>query len=389
MSSYILKITGKRPQIFIDMLIRLHINFALVEQTYQFVVIEVLEEDYEKIQKLKTSYEITIIKRKGFAYLLYILHTKKIFLGAIFIGFLLLTLLSNMTFSIQIIETDQEIKDIIMADLKEFGIEKYRFKVSYDQKEAIRTKILEKEKEILEWLEIEEKGTSYQVKLIKRVQQEPIETAQPRHLVAKKSGMIVEIQADHGEILVQKNQYVEAGDILVSGIIKNKEEIVSQVAAEGKVYAEVWYTVNMQLPFVYEEEQPTGRSKQVLEFNFLHHTIALNDFFPYQHANNQESVLWKHSLLPFYISFTNKKEVTIQRMNYSEDQAHEAIVDLATEKLRTKLGDDIEIISEKVLKKETTTDRINIELFFKVKEDITSYRSISEEELLPQEETNE
>ena len=72
MSSYILKITGKRPQIFIDMLIRLHINFALVEQTYQFVVIEVLEEDYEKIQKLKTSYEITIIKRKGFAYLLYI-----------------------------------------------------------------------------------------------------------------------------------------------------------------------------------------------------------------------------------------------------------------------------------------------------------------------------
>ena len=43
-----------------------------------------------------------------------------------------------------------------------------------------------------------------------------------------------------------------------------------------------------------------------------------------------------------------------------------------------KLGNDIKILSEKVLKREENTDRIDIEIFFKVEEDITSYKSLKD-----------
>lgn len=381
MSSYVLKIKGKRSDYFVSLLIHLHIYFKKIFQTKDEIILEVLEEDYEKIMKLKTSYQITIIKRKGLAYILYQLKTKKLFLVFLFCGFFLLIFLSNIIFKVEVIETDQHLRQQILEDLKELGISKYHLKVTYQQKEKIRKQILEKEKKQLEWLEIEEIGTYYQVKLIKRVEQHQQPTSSPRHLVAKKSGMIVEIKSSTGEVVTKKNQYVQKGDILISGIIKNKDKITASVAAKGKVYAEIWYKVSMNLPKTFKEEKRTGKSKQVLELDFLTNDIALNDFFPYKHEHNTKKVLWKHWLLPFQINITKKEEVTISSVNYSKDKSLQKVSALAIEKLKNKLGSSIEIISEKVLKKEQSTATIKVDLFFKVKEDITDYRDIQKEEL--------
>jgi len=188
--------------------------------------------------------------------------------------------------------------------------------------------------------------------------------------------MIVSIYAEAGEVVSKKNQYVEKGQVLISGLIKNKEDIVSKVAAKGKVYAEVWYKVNMKLPLLYEEEKLTGKSKQVLQFHFLSHDISLNELFYYQHAKEKENILWKHSLLPFRFSYTKKEQLQITRTKYDKDHIEKNIVPLAIKKLKAKLGSDVEIISQKVLKKDESTGKMNIELFFKVKEDITDYQSI-------------
>lgn len=377
MSKYRLKIKGKRPDTFIEFLIRLHINFIQIENNKEYCVIEVLEEDYEKIKKISTSYEITIVKRYGLAYILYILKTKKLFLISVLLSFIVLITLTHITFSIQIIETDEDIKQLILEDLEQFGIKKYQFKVNYQTKEKIREQILEKEKDILEWLEIEEIGTTYQVKLIKRIKKEEEEVIQPRNIVAKKNGLVVSIEAESGEVVTKKNQYVEKGQVLISGIIKNKEEIVANVAAKGKVYAEIWYKVSMQLPLIYEEETLTGNTKNVLEFVFLNHEIALNELSSYKHAKSTEKILWKHSLLPLRISYTKKQELDGKQINYYESNIEDTIIPLAKEKLVAKLGEDIIIISQKVLKKEQSAGKIKVELFFKVKEDITDYQTIA------------
>ncbi|MDD6419661.1 MAG: sporulation protein YqfD [Clostridium sp.] len=376
MSHYIIKIEGRRPSSLLSLLIILKIPFIKKKETKDYLILEIEEEYFQKIKKLAPTYEITILKRTGKAYLIHLYKTKKIFLYSIIFAFLVIILLTNIIFSVRVVETDKEIKDMILTDLRENGITRFRFKVSYKRKEAIREKILEKEKDYLEWLEIEEVGTMYQVKVIRRINNPKEEELKPRSIVAKKKGRITRIEADYGEVTTKKNDVVDKGDTLISGLIKNKEEIKTKVAARGKVYAEVWYQVNLNLPTLYQEEIKTGNKKNTLEIIFLDKNIFISELFKYNNSISKETVLYNNPLIPFRISFTKKEEIKLKQVAYQEDKTLKKIKKLAIDKLKQRIGNDIKILSINVLKKKTSADKIEVELFFKVEEDITSYESL-------------
>lgn len=376
MSHYIIKIEGRRPNSLLSLLIILKIPFIKKKETKDYLILEIEEEYFQKIKKLAPTYEITILKRTGKAYLIHLYKTKKIFLYSIIFAFLVIVLLTNIIFSVRVVETDKEIKDMILTDLRENGITRFRFKVSYKRKEAIREKILEKEKDYLEWLEIEEVGTMYQVKVIRRINNPKEEELKPRSIVAKKKGRITRIDADYGEVTTKKNDVVDKGDTLISGLIKNKEEIKTKVAARGKVYAEVWYQVNLNLPTLYQEEIKTGNKKNTLEIIFLDKNIFISELFKYNNSISKETVLYNNPLIPFRISFTKKEEIKLKQVAYQEDKTLKKIKKLAVDKLKQRIGNDIKILSINVLKKKTSADKIEVELFFKVEEDITSYESL-------------
>ena len=376
MSHYIIKIEGRRPNSLLSLLIILKIPFIKKKETKDYLILEIEEEYFQKIKKLAPTYEITILKRTGKAYLIHLYKTKKIFLYSIIFAFLVIVLLTNIIFSVRVVETDKEIKDMILTDLRENGITRFRFKVSYKRKEAIREKILEKEKDYLEWLEIEEIGTMYQVKVIRRINNPKEEELKPRSIVAKKKGRITRIDADYGEVTTKKNDVVDKGDTLISGLIKNKEEIKTKVAARGKVYAEVWYQVNLNLPTIYQEEIKTGNKKNTLEIIFLDKNIFISELFKYNNSISKENVLYNNPLIPFRISFTKKEEIKLKQVAYQEDKTLKKIKKLAVDKLKQRIGNDIKILSINLLKKKTSADKIEVELFFKVEEDITSYESL-------------
>ena len=376
MNRYVIKIEGRRPSSLLSLLIILKIPFIKKAETKDSLIIEIEENQFQRIKKLVPTYEVTILKRTGISYLLNLYKTKKVFLFSILFAFLVITVLTNITFSIRIVETDSAIKEMLLDDLKENGIIKYHFKVPYKKKEQIRQKILDKEKDSLEWLETEEIGTMYQVKAIKRVNNPKEETLTPRSIVAKKKGRITRIEADYGEVTAKKNDVVEKGDTLISGLIKNKDEIKTKVAARGKVYAEVWYQVNLNLPTIYQEETKTGNQKNILEILFLDKNIFISELFKYQNSINKEKVIYQSNLIPFRISFTKKEEINIKQVTYQNKSSQKEIEQLAIKKLKQRLGNNIKILSINVLKKKTSADRIEVELFFKVEEDITSYSSL-------------
>lgn len=376
MSHYIIKIEGRRPNSLLSLLIILKIPFIKKKETKDYLILEIEEEYFQKIKKLAPTYEITILKRTGKAYLIHLYKTKKIFLYSTIFAFLVIILLTNIIFSVRVVETDKEIKDMILTDLRENGITRFRFKVSYKRKEAIREKILEKEKDYLEWLEIEEIGTMYQVKVIRRINNPKEEELKPRSIVAKKKGRITRIEADYGEVTTKKNDVVDKGDTLISGLIKNKEEIKTKIAARGKVYAEVWYQVNLNLPTIYQEEIKTGNKKNTLEIIFLDKNIFISELFKYNNSISKETVLYNNPLIPFRISFTKKEEIKLKQVAYQEDKTLKKIKKLAVDKLKQRIGNDIKILAINVLKKKASADKIEVELFFKVEEDITSYESL-------------
>lgn len=376
---YRIKITGKDPKYFLRHLIVKKIKLYNIIEDHDGISLTVDEVDYAKILKMKTSYNIQIINRFGVAKLRYLLLKYKYILSFLFLTLGLMIILSHFIFFIDVIHSKEEIRELVETDLKEFGISKYRFRVSYAKKEEIRNKILEKEKDKIEWLEIDRIGTRYIVNVEERLIKDNKVDNEVRDIVAKKDAMILNIEAETGEIVRKKYEYVRKGDTIVSGTIKNKEDEVSKVKAEGKVYGEVWYSVTVELPKKYYEEKKTGKTSKALTLRIANKKISV----PFSKDNksyiSEDSPILENNLIPIKLVLETKHEIEIIDKEYNMDNSSSETIKLATKKLEDRLDEQSMILSKKVLKKTLKNSKIIVEIFFKVRENITDYKKISKE----------
>ena len=384
-NKYKLLIVGKNPKRFLDNLISLKISLYDVKLTDKELTIVVDLDDYNKILKLKTSYKIKVIDYYGLVKYENILKKYNVFFICLIICLVLIKVLSSIIFDIDIEHPKSEIRELVLADLEEFGISKYHFKVSYDEKEKIIKKILHKETDRLEWLEIDSIGTKYVVKVEERIKNDPKIDNNFQHIVAKKDAMILQIQASSGEIKVSKNDYVKKGDILISGFITKDEEIKKKVKAVGIVYGEVWYQAEITLPKVYKEIKYTKNSKKRFQVKFLSHDFLLFDFKPYKTYESNNITLLENRLLPMSFNYSKVGETKEITKKYTGTKGEKEALKLAEKNLKKKLSVNDSIISKKVLKKTEKDSKIIIDIFFKVKEDITDTVNIDNIDITKQE----
>ena len=375
-NKYKIAIEGKNPDYFINELIKNSIYIYDLKKEYKKLIIVISLDDYNKLKKIKTSYKFYIIDSYGVIKIKYLCKKYLFFLICIFLGICLNIFLSKLIFDVEVIHSDKYIRELVYNNLKEKGIYKYKFKVSYLEKEKIIKEILRKETDDIEWLEIEGIGTKYIVKVEQRKKNKEEEVCSARNIVARKDAFILEIHADIGEVVKKKYDYVKKGDIVISGIIHNKEEEVSKRCATGKIYGEVWYKVNLEIPIFYKEEIITGKDRNSLEINFLNKNISFfNDFKTYK--KNSEFLIGS-SLLPISLNFTKYLETNVKEYEYSLSNVDNYALELASKKIKTKLGTRGEVVAKKVLKKSIKKSKIIIEVFVKVKEDITDNLEIIE-----------
>lgn len=378
-NKYRIKITGKDPKYFLRHLIVKKIKLYNIVEDHDGISLTVDEVDYAKILKMKTSYNIKIVNRFGVAKLRYLLLKYKYILFFLFLTLGLMIILSHFIFFIDVIHSKEEMRELVENDLKEFGISKYKFRVSYAKKEEIRNKILEKEKDKIEWLEIDRIGTRYIVNVEERLIKDNKVDNEVRDIVAKKDAMILNIEAETGEIVRKKYEYVRKGDTIVSGTIKNKEDEVSKVKAEGKVYGEVWYSVTVELPKKYYEEKKTGKTSKALTLRIANKKISV----PFSKDNrsyiSEDSPILENNLIPIKLVLETKHEIEIIDKEYNMDNSSSEAIKLATKKLEDRLDEQSMILSKKVLKKTLKNSKIIVEIFFKVRENITDYKKISKE----------
>lgn len=370
-NKYRLIIKGRNPDYFIKKLIRNRVNIYEMEKAKDRLYVVVDEDGLSLIEKFKTSYSFEIIDRYGKAKIKYLFNKYLVFFICVVFGILLNIFLSKIIFEVEVVHSNPYIRELVFNDLKEYGIRRYNFKVSYSEKEKIVSKILEKETNDIEWLEIDDVGVKYVVKVEQRKKNKDREVCERRNIVAKKDAMILEIEATEGEIVKKKLDYVKKGDIIVSGVIHNKELIVGQKCATGRVFGEVWYKVLLEMPKKYREENVTGRVKRQLELQFLDKEFTIfSNFKTYQKKSIN---LIGETLLPISVNFSSYLETKIKSKDYTLDNVLDDATSLASKKLINKIGEDSEIVGKKVLKKYEKKSKIIVEVFFKVKEDITDY----------------
>ena len=372
-----ISITGKNPKFFLKRYIFNEISFnKYKEVNYNEIDLNISYQDYLKLKEIKSTYNIKIINIYGIKKFEYILKNNYTFLISFFIGILFLLLLSNIIFSINVIHSDKNIRNLVLRELERYNIKKNSFLPSYRKKTAIINKIIKRNKNKIEWLEIDKYGSKIIVKVTERKINKIKEENTPRDLIAKKDGIITYIEATHGEILKKENDYVKKGDIIVSGNIMKDETIKKQISASGKVYAEVWYNVRVSYPLNYNEIIYKDDVKNNININYFNKKISLRKNYENK-ALEKELVLIKSKVLPFNITLEKQRKIRLIHKKYSKNKALDLATNIAVKKIESKLSKDEKIISKKPLNLKVYDSKIEVDIFFKVEENITNYQKIN------------
>ena len=368
------KITGININNYIKRVIKRNISIIkLIPINYKEVNLIIRYSDYLKIKDMPSIYKITLIDSYGLLKLKSIIKKNIIVIISLIISLAFLYTLSNVIFKVEVVHSKSNVRKLVLDNLKTYGVKKYTWKKNYQQLEEIKNKILDNNKDSLEWIEIITSGVKYIVRVQERLIDKTEDGYQYQSIISSKNATIVDIKALKGEKVSSIGAYVRKGDKVISGIINNTNGTTTLVKATGKVVGEVWYKVNIDYPYVYKEERLTGRNNKVLSINFINKKYSLFNYSKYKEFSTKSKILLKHNFLPFYVSIDRQYELKIIDDILTEEEATSKAIEVAKNKLQAGNNRIISIEDVKIVAKDTNESKITLNLFFKVHEDITDY----------------
>ena len=351
--------------------------------------IKIYKRDYDKLNKIKTIYEVEILDYYGIVKTKNNILDNKFMIIFILIGFVFLYVITSLIFEIDVVTNDSKMEKILLEELNEHGIKKYKFKKNYIELQKIKNKLLSNYKEQLEWIEIENIGTKYIVRYEPRIKNKIEEETPLRNIIAKKDCVIRDMNVSSGQIVKDVDSYVKKGDIIVSGYITLNGNVKDTVSSNGIVYGETWYKVTVTYPYKYKEIYETGNMKNVFVIKLLGKDIELFNFNKYKTKNIEEKTILKNNILPIKFVKQIQKETKVINENNTEEELIDKAVKLAKSKINAKLKNKEYIKDYKILNKTKYSESITLNIFFNVVEDVTEYVEIEEyKEELEENKTN-
>ena len=377
-----IKVNGKNTNNFIKRLIKNKINIIkVIPISYKEMDLIIDYNDLEEILKYKTIYNIKITKYYGKLKLLKFINKNKYIFIFLILGIVLITILSNIIFKVEVIHSNNNLIKYLTEELSAYGIKKYSFVKSYNEIEKIENKILENNKDKIEWLEIIREGTKYIVRVEERIINKKNNDNKIYEIVASKNAIIKRIDAISGEKVRAINTYVKKGDIIVSSYItKPNNELVID-SASGSVLGEVWYNITIDFPYHYHEVIYTGNKKKVLVFNLINKRIPFFDFNEYKSFDKDIKYIFNNRVTPVNLSIEYQYETNIIDKKYNYEEAKEEAIRKAKDKLKDKYKLIQDIPKVIITSENQYKNRISLNLFISTLEDITEYREVVNEQL--------
>lgn len=377
-SSIKIKVTGRNINNFLKRLINNNINIEkVIPISHKEIDLIINYQDLDKVLKLKTIYNIKIVRYYGKLRIIKRIKKDIFILSSLLISLLLIYTLSNVIFKVEVIHSNKNIIKLVTKELEDNGIKKYKFVKNYQEIEKIKNKILEENKDTLEWLEIIREGTKYTIRVEERIINNKPKDNKIYNIVASKNAVIKNIYAESGEKIRSINTYVKKGDIIISSDITlpNNEKISK--TASGKVQGEVWYNINIEYPYQYHEIKYTGNKKKVLVLNLLNKRISFFDFHKYKTFNRNIKYIFNNSVTPISLTYEDEYETNIINEVYDYDTAREKAIAKAKEKLLEKYPNIEEVTDIKIITEEDKETKISLNLFVTCLEDITEYQEVN------------
>jgi similar to stage IV sporulation protein len=302
------------------------------------------------------------------------------FIGA-FLFLVVITLLSNMVWGIEIKGADPATEYNIRKTLDEIGVKKGKFQWSLGTPEAIQKSITDSMEE-LTWVGVELQGTTYHLQVVEKNEPEKQKEFGPQNLVAKKKATIVDYFVEEGKPLVSLHKVVSPGEVLVSGAIGREGE-EQLVPARGEVLGETWYWTEVALPLSTNFQVYTGNEIRKHAITIGNFNIPIWGFGKVEYKesvteeNNKPIKFLKWDLPISYQQSTIRESESETRV-YTEKQAYTVAREMARKDIKSLLPEDAKIKGEKVLRQLVKNGKVNLIVHFQVIENIAEPQPITQ-----------
>lgn len=335
------------------------------------IIVKINKEDYKNIKTYNYYSEIEIYRNVGIDYFFNRIDKLKYFILSFILCLVFTYLISNIILRINVIHSNKNIRELVSDELYEYGIKKYSIKKDFNQIEDIKNKILESNKDKLEWISITNIGMTYVVRVEERIIDKPKVENEYCNVVATKESLVTNIFSDKGDILVNVNDLVRKDDILISGNLILNEETKSYTCASGKVMGKVWYNTNITIKRDYLKKEYTGKKR----YNFIiNHKILKN--------NKYSKFDKKYIINNRFIKIYKEIEYKEKRYKYNElDSINKALLEIDN-KFKNKLNNNGKVLDKKILNKNINNKEINLNVFVITEENIGKQIELNKDEII-------
>ena len=244
----------------------------------------------------------------------------------------------------------------------------------------------------LAWIGVTLQGNLAVVQLVEGTPEtKTIDETTPCQIVALKEGYIDSILAREGKPSVVQGDFVNVGDILISGILPIDDKtytsdpanpIMRYVHANGEVYGKTVYRFIRYQPKEDVIKNRTGKKRFGLSVTFG--TKQLDTFgrhWPYEEAVCDETErMIVYRPIPIRIATKTQWEVTIERKDRTEADMEELGQKQAREAIKSEIPEDARIL-KKSLKFEEEENIIKVVILVEAIEQIGVQRPILPQEI--------
>lgn len=337
--------------------------------------------DFKNIRKIlkKTNCRIKIEKKKGLPFTFNKYRKRKIFALLIFIILIIIAILSNFVWNIQIEGTEKISKDELIQTLKEEGLSIGKFKPGIETREIINKVRLDRDD--IAWIGIEITGTNAIVKVVEAEEKpEIVDEDEYCNIVATKDGVVTKIMAQNGTPLVKNGDLIKKGTVLIGGWLEGKYTGTRYVHSNGQVEAKVWYTQKERVYLKEIKKEDTGEAQNKYSVNINNFIINFNKrvskFENYDTIEEAKKIkLFSNFYLPIELVKTTYKEYKVVEIAHTLEEAKTIGIERAKDKLNAQIENTNNISDEQVNIKEET-NFVDVEVVYEVKENIGTKEKI-------------
>ena len=337
--------------------------------------------DFKNIRKIlkQTKCRIKIEKKKGLPFTFNKYRKRKIFALLIFIILIIIAILSNFVWNIQIEGTEKISKDELIQTLKEEGLSIGKFKPGIETREIINKVRLDRDD--IAWIGIEITGTNAIVKVVEAEEKpEIVDEDEYCNIVATKDGVVTKIMAQNGTPLVKNGDLIKKGTVLIGGWLEGKYTGTRYVHSNGQVEAKVWYTQKERVYLKETKKEDTGEAQNKYSVNINNFKINFNKrvskFENYDTIEEAKKIkLFSNFYLPIELVKTTYKEYKVVEIAHTLEEAKTIGIERAKDKLNAQIENTNNITDEQVNIKEET-NFVDVEVVYEVKENIGTKEKI-------------